>query len=944
MPDQNQNTIKQHEPLWGTWYVEELLGEGSFGKVYKIRQREFNQTYYSAVKIISVPQDNSEIQRMRLEGLDDASIRNFFYKAVQNIVSEITLMREFRGNSNIVSYEDHMIIESPPIEPLPSRTLDPTSQWDILIRMELLTSLPTLAAEKPLSTAEIIKLGIHICRALELCTRKNIIHRDIKPENIFISPHGEYKLGDFGVARQIEQTMSGLSKKGTYTTMAPEVFKGEKYGANVDTYSLGIVMYALLNQNRAPFLPAYPQPITPQDRENALQRRMNGDPLPSLNLSNPSQNISPQLNNLILKACAYNRGNRYSTPTALRKDLEALTSTITPGAESITSPGTPDMPLNTSNTPLPPNPSIPGIASDHFPNFPDPTPNFADHAPKRAPGSDGKTLHLLSPEANLSINTSTSYDAVEQESPTNPTSAMDPTPIEHPKTPPITPTTLQTPKTSTLKTSNPKRAFILVACAIIATLAFTGTALLLFLASHPSKEIPEQATYFGLSINGQIEIILTGQEDELQTLLEDLTTYYIQLVGAPVDTVAVEYEEDVTLVDVDIETLEREPADSHSQRLRILTKQEALEALITGKPIHLDGAPTTQPYLNIILKWVNETIEEINFETETRQSDQVILNTTEIQQGERGAKSISYAYTARNGDIIESTLQDEKIIKEPVKEIIITGTQSLVVILDNKGITNTKLAAMVQSGEIPNNVTTLYMRGNKNLSDITPLRSLTGLTFLNICDNNINDLTPLKSLTKLTNLYLSINNISDLTPIQSLTDLTILHISRNKIHNLTPLRSLTNLTYLEATNNTINDLTPLKPLTKLSTLYLDYNNITNISPLQSAKSLTLLSICQNKVNDVSPLASLSNLNYLDLGYNSISDTAPLQSIKKLTWLNIAGNSITDFTPIKSLTNLKDLYMLDNPNLWLLSQPAVQDMKKALPNCTIHGYTSVGDSI
>ena len=95
--------------------------------------------------------------------------------------------------------------------------------------MELLTNLydqvmSNSSSEACLSQREVIKLGVHLCRALELCSRKNIIHRDIKPENIFISPHGEYKLGDFGVARQVEQTMSGLSKKGTYTTMAPEVF------------------------------------------------------------------------------------------------------------------------------------------------------------------------------------------------------------------------------------------------------------------------------------------------------------------------------------------------------------------------------------------------------------------------------------------------------------------------------------------------------------------------------------------------------------------------------------------------------------------------------------------------------------------------------------------------------------------------------------------------
>lgn len=72
-----------------------------------------------------------------------------------------------------------------------------------------------------------IRLGIDICKALELCQKYNVIHRDIKPENIFVSGSGDFKLGDFGIARTIERASSGLSKKGTYNYMAPEVYRGK---------------------------------------------------------------------------------------------------------------------------------------------------------------------------------------------------------------------------------------------------------------------------------------------------------------------------------------------------------------------------------------------------------------------------------------------------------------------------------------------------------------------------------------------------------------------------------------------------------------------------------------------------------------------------------------------------------------------------------------------
>ncbi len=306
--------IKQYEPLWGAWHVDSLIGEGSFGKVYKVRREEFGITYYSAVKILTIPQSEADLRQIRGEGMDEASARSYFHAFVADIIQEINLMSEFRGNSNIVSFEDHKVIEK-----------SGQIGWDILIRMELLTSLTDHVMDKPLSQEEIIKLGIHICRALELCALHNTIHRDIKPDNIFVSRYGEYKLGDFGIARQIERTTSGLSKKGTYTYMAPEVFKGDDYGASVDTYSLGIVMYRILNQNRTPFLPDFPAVIKPSDRDASLsdrdaslQRRMNGEPLP------PIKGANPELCAIVLKACAFDRKARFASPTEMREALEAV--------------------------------------------------------------------------------------------------------------------------------------------------------------------------------------------------------------------------------------------------------------------------------------------------------------------------------------------------------------------------------------------------------------------------------------------------------------------------------------------------------------------------------------------------------------------------------------------------------------------------------------------
>lgn len=166
-----------------------------------------------------------------------------------------------------------------------------------------------------MTESDVIRMAKDICNALSYCQQKQIIHRDIKPENIFVNELGEFQLGDFGVARTVDKTMSGLSKKGTESYMAPEVYLGKPYGASVDIYSLGILMYRMLNDNRMPFLPRAPKPITFQDRENAMIRRIQGEELPI-----PMYG-SNQVKSIVLKACAYNPMHRYHTPENMLMDL-----------------------------------------------------------------------------------------------------------------------------------------------------------------------------------------------------------------------------------------------------------------------------------------------------------------------------------------------------------------------------------------------------------------------------------------------------------------------------------------------------------------------------------------------------------------------------------------------------------------------------------------------
>ena len=297
----NLDYYKKYEPIDGKWYITKELGRGAFGIVMEVERHDFSHMK-SAMKVITIPASPDEVRSYQEENfdLDKKSVTSYFYGMVEEFVKEIDLMSSLRGYSNIVSYEDHDV-----------RKHEDALGWDIFIRMELLTPLNQYYVAHPPVEEDVIRLGIDICKALEVCNHKKIVHRDIKPSNIFVSEIGEYKLGDFGVARTLEKTSTGLSKKGTYNYMAPEIFKGGEYGPNVDLYSLGIV----LNNNLEPFR----KDRTHAGEEEAMMHRVRGD-VPMT----PPQNASTALSKVILKACEHNPAKRYSKAKEMREALEAV--------------------------------------------------------------------------------------------------------------------------------------------------------------------------------------------------------------------------------------------------------------------------------------------------------------------------------------------------------------------------------------------------------------------------------------------------------------------------------------------------------------------------------------------------------------------------------------------------------------------------------------------
>lgn len=305
-----QRDIRSFEPFFGKWYIEDQLGSGSFGKVYRIRWKDYDgEVNYSALKTISIPRDQEDMRETQAAFGSEEGTRKYYDDLVRKFKNEIDMMKLLRGHSNIVFYEDHEILP---------KAGGQEPGYDILVRMELLKDLKQLwleESEKLGKPEEVIQIGCDIATALDVCQEHSVIHRDIKPGNILRSVKGVYKLGDFGVARILDHE-SADTKIGTEKFIAPEVYNDKPYDYRADMYSLGLVLYYLLNDYRGPFLPPPPTVPNADAYARAFCLRMKGEKIPL------PRHAPEELGRVICKACAYMPEDRYSSAADFRDALK----------------------------------------------------------------------------------------------------------------------------------------------------------------------------------------------------------------------------------------------------------------------------------------------------------------------------------------------------------------------------------------------------------------------------------------------------------------------------------------------------------------------------------------------------------------------------------------------------------------------------------------------
>ena len=279
--------MTQPEPtlIGGRYELGELLGRGGMAEVRKGKDQRLGRTV--AVKRLrtDLASDATFQARFRREAQSSASLNH------PSIVSTYDTGEEMATDGSGVA-QPYIVMEC-----VEGRTLR-----DIL--REGRKILPERALE--------ITAGV--LSALDYSHRAGIIHRDIKPGNVMLTPSGDVKVMDFGIARAISDASSTMTQTaavvGTAQYLSPEQARGETVDSRSDVYSTGCLLYELLT-GRPPFVGDSPVAVAYQHvREQAAPP------------SDRDDQLDAEIDAIVMKSLAKRVEDRYQSAAAMKADIE----------------------------------------------------------------------------------------------------------------------------------------------------------------------------------------------------------------------------------------------------------------------------------------------------------------------------------------------------------------------------------------------------------------------------------------------------------------------------------------------------------------------------------------------------------------------------------------------------------------------------------------------
>lgn len=277
----------------GRYQIVKEIGRGAMGVVYLAMDPRIGRKV--ALKTIQIPAGLSPSdvahyrERFRREGMAAGKLNHPHIVTVYDVGDD----SETRASFIVMEY----------VEGVTLRQRIETGPW--------------------MTESEIRKIGVQLAEALDFAHQQKVIHRDVKPANVILTPAGDAKIMDFGIARLVDSDLTRDEQAiGSPAFMSPEQIRGGKVGNASDLFSLGVLLYQLATRRK---------PFEGPDTAAVMYRILNEEPIPPSQVPPPrgkrrgrkgsASQLSNGFDQIVTRLLRKNPAERYSRGKDLALDL-----------------------------------------------------------------------------------------------------------------------------------------------------------------------------------------------------------------------------------------------------------------------------------------------------------------------------------------------------------------------------------------------------------------------------------------------------------------------------------------------------------------------------------------------------------------------------------------------------------------------------------------------
>lgn len=291
--------FKPISPLLDGMELIRPLADSGASRLYLLRHTVGGESFI--LKQIGIPESQTQVEALLITGAaaNEEEAARYYEQRVADYVDSVKALAPLRGSSNCAVYLDYQVCAR-----------EEGVGFELSLLSERYTTLPEYLDENAMTHLRALNLGLDLCTALCELRGQGLIHRDVKPENIYLNHLGGFMIGDLGAARISQLKFCAMPDRMISAYTAPEIADAlGDFNTTVDIYSVGMVLYRILNGNHGPF----EDENTSAAAANKL--RLAGEPLPT------PLYADYELAEIVLKACAFDPAERYQAPDEMLQEL-----------------------------------------------------------------------------------------------------------------------------------------------------------------------------------------------------------------------------------------------------------------------------------------------------------------------------------------------------------------------------------------------------------------------------------------------------------------------------------------------------------------------------------------------------------------------------------------------------------------------------------------------